>query len=114
MTQKKTEEAETVRDWCEHYFTSRGLLPTETNAVLAKVQKKEAQEESQPLAGIFPQLMGGYSDSVRSVLRALLNHHAVEWLKDNAPNHFALTVFEIEHRSATGEFVNPSGTTRPW
>ena len=79
----------TVRQKIEDTLVEHGLWEDEAKKVVAEAEKDEGLSAMQ---GRWDGDITGYPVSVLSVTWTAVKHLAVEWLKANKPEHFALHV----------------------
>lgn len=82
----------TIRSKIEETLVNRGLWEDEAKTIVAEAEKEKSLESMQDR---WDEDIAGYPSPVLAVVWVSVKHHAVEWLKANKPQHFALAMLSV-------------------
>ena len=80
----------TVEEWITQYLTTSGLWPQEVEAVIETIKEDESWSA---LAGMLPGPRDGYPVTALMAAKITIDHLAVEYIDEHAPQHFAREMF---------------------
>jgi hypothetical protein len=80
-----------IQDKLEAQLVNHGLFEDQAKAIL---EEAKASKLCEPMAGRWQEDDSCYPPMMLVVVWASVKHVAAEWLKRNAPQHWALPMFE--------------------
>ena len=83
----------TFEQWAVKYLEDNGLWPDEAKAVFEAMKSSKA---SNGMEGVWHRSIDGYPTQMRAVLALSLNRHALEYIDEHKPLHFARPMFTGE------------------